>query len=119
MRDKIADFDSLLSPLEKDILGKLWPDKKLRVREIYDKLKTKRKLALSSVAVLLDRLHSKKIVDRKVEVARGGARYIYSPKKNKEGFEESVVEKTVNKLIQNFGETATAYFEERFAKKRK
>ena len=51
MRDKLTNFDSILSPLERDILGKLWPDKKLRVREIYDKLKIKRKLALSSVAV--------------------------------------------------------------------
>ena len=118
MRDKLTNFDSILSPLERDILGKLWPDKKLRVREIYDKLKTKRKLALSSVAVLLDRLYDKKIVERKIETARGGVRYIYSPRKDKEGFEASVVEKTVNKLIQSFGETATAYFEERFAKKK-
>ncbi|MEK6857569.1 MAG: BlaI/MecI/CopY family transcriptional regulator [Nanoarchaeota archaeon] len=118
MRDKLTNFDSILSPLERDILGKLWPDKKLRVREIYDKLKIKRKLALSSVAVLLDRLHDKKIVERKIETARGGVRYIYSPKTNKKRFEASVVEKTVNKLIQSFGETATAYFEERFAKKK-
>ncbi len=119
MRDKIADFNTVLSPLERDILGKLWPDKKLRVREIYDKLKGTRKLALSSVAVLLDRLHEKKIVERKIETARGGVRYIYSPRKDKEHFEASVVEKTVNKLIQSFGETAVAYFEERFAKRKK
>jgi len=113
----IEKFDEILSPLENDILKTLWPDKSLRVRQIYDKLKLKRKLALSSVAVLLDRLHEKSIVERKIETARGGVRYIYSPKKDKKNFEKSIVEKTVNKLIQNYGNTAVAYFNERFSKR--
>lgn len=116
MKESAGNFD-VLSPLEKDILKKLWPDNKLRVRQIFEKLKKKRKLALTSVAVLLDRLYEKKIVDRKIETARGGARYVYFPKKDKNSFEKSIIEKTVNKLIHSFGENATAYFEGRFAKK--
>lgn len=113
----IDKFDKILSPLENDILKTIWPDKSLRVRQIYEKLKTRRKLALSSVAVLLDRLHEKSIVERKIETARGGVRYIYSPKKDKKNFEKSIVEKTVNKLIYNYGNTAVAYFNERFSKR--
>jgi len=112
-----ARFDELLSPLEADVLRVLWPDKQLKVRQIYDALKHKRKVALSSVAVILDRLHEKNIVSRNVETARGGMRYIYFPKHDKKEFEKTVVESAVNKLIDAFGPTAVSYFNERFGKK--
>ena len=108
---------SVLSPLEHDVLKMLWPDKKLKVRMIYEKLKGRRKVALSSVAVILDRLHERSIVDREVETGRGGIRYIYFPRKNKEQFEAAIVESTVNSLINRFGNTAISYFNERFSKK--
>jgi len=50
---------SVLSPLEADVLKILWPDKSMKVKQIYDQLKPNRKVALSSVAVILDRLHDK------------------------------------------------------------
>ncbi len=117
MKEKVTDFGALLSPLEQDILKQLWPSKKLRVRQIYDILKSSRKLALSSVAVLLDRLHDKGIVGREIESARGGLRYIYFSNKDKKGFEKSIVETAVNKLIDKFGSVAVSYFNERFSKK--
>jgi predicted transcriptional regulator len=118
MKSTVTEFDSLLSPLEEDILRVIWPDKRLRVRAIYEKLKGKRKVALSSVAVLLDRLHERGIVGRKVETGRGGVRYVYYPRSNREQFEKSVVESAVNKLIDSFGITAVSYFNERFARKK-
>jgi len=118
MKNTVGEFDSILSPLEQDVLTVIWPDKKLRVRQIYDKLKSKRKLALSSVAVILDRLHERSVVGRKMETGRGGVRYIYYPKSDKRNFEKSVVEDAVNKLIKHFGSTAVSYFNERFARRR-
>lgn len=112
MKEKVADFKSLLSPLEKDVLQVLWPSRQLRVREIHGKLK--RKVALSSVAVILDRLHSKGVVTREVETGRGGVRYVYTPTHDKKAFERSIIDKTVNKLIETFGPTAVTYFNERF-----
>ncbi len=117
MKEKVADFDSLLSPLESDVLRVLWPDKSMRVREIHARLKEKRNVALSSVAVICDRLHDKGIVARKIETARGGVRYVYYPTQDKNSFEKSVVEKTVNKLIETFGPTAVSYFNDRFRKR--
>ena len=116
MKTTVTEFGAILSPLEQDILKVIWPDKKMRVRAIYEKLKGKRQLALSSVAVLLDRLHCRSIVGRDVETGRGGVRYVYFPLQDKNGFEKSVVETAVNKLIQKFGSTAVSYFNERFAR---
>lgn len=111
--------DVILSPLEKDILNVLWANNSLRVREIYRIIKPKRQVALTSVAVILDRLHGKKIVSRKVETGRGGARYIYSSIKNKQEFEISVIDNLVNRLIKRFGSTAINYFDERFSNNKK
>lgn len=115
MKEKVADFNSLLSPLEGDVLKVLWPDKQLRVREIHEKLKSK--VALSSVAVICDRLHDQGIVGRKIETARGGVRYVYYPTQDKSAFEKTVVEQTVNKLIETFGSNAVSYFNDRFKKR--
>lgn len=112
MKENVTAFEELLSPLEKDALRVLWPDKKLRVREIHKQLR--KKVALSSVAVILDRLHEKNVVGRSIETARGGVRYVYFPTQDKASFEKAVVEKTVNKLIEAFGSTAVSYFNDRF-----
>ena len=114
---KELKMKEVLSPLECEILKVIWPDKNLKVREIYETLKKKNKLALSSVAVLLDRLHQRKIVGRKVETGRGGVRYIYFPLKDKNGFDRTVIERVVENLINKFGDNALSYFDERFSKK--
>ncbi len=114
MKEQIANFDSLLSPLEADVLKILWPNKKMRVKEILLKFKGK-KTALSSIAVICDRLHDKGLLKREIEKSeKDCVRYVYYPSQDKNNFEKSVIDKTVNKLIQTFGQTAVSYFNERF-----
>lgn len=110
-------LESFLSPLESDVMKILWSGQKMRVRKIHEKIKRKKKVALTSVAVILDRLHKKGVVNREVEKGRGGLHYIYFPKGEKSQFERSIVESTVNKLINTFGSSAVTYFHERFSKK--
>jgi predicted transcriptional regulator len=105
-----------LSPLEQDVLKCLWDKEKMYVREMYNCLKGKRKVALTSIAVILDRLHKKGLVERAVETSRGGFRYLYSASKDKVEFERHMVESAVNNIISRFGKTALSYFDERFAK---
>lgn len=110
---------SVLSPLETDVMHLLWKKKAAKVREIHVELrKRKRSVALTSVAVILDRLHEKKAVTRKAETGRGGTHYIYSAASSKEEFEESIIDSMVKKMIDNFGSVAVNYFNERFAGKK-
>ncbi len=104
---------AFLTPLEADILNILWKSGKRKVREVHGNLRRK-DVALTSVAVLLDRLHKKGVVDRHVEKGRGGMHYIYFPRFDREGFHQSIIEKTVDKLIDTFGQTAVSYFNTRF-----
>src|SRR3989344_2943144 len=109
--DQLFEGGSVLSPLENSVLEELWPDRSLRVREIYGSLRKKgKKMALTSVAVILDRLHERKLVGRRIEPARGGLRYIYHPRQNKDGFERSVIANSIDGLIKQFGTTAVTYF---------
>ena len=110
---------SLLSPLEADVITILWKDRKeLHVRHIHNKVK-KKGIALTSVAVALDRLHKKKLVTRKMKSCRGGYRYIYSASKDKKSLERSIVEDSVERLIDNFGSVAVSYFNEKFSRRKK
>jgi len=110
---------SLLSPLESDVLTILWKDtKEMHVRHIHNKVK-KKGIALTSVAVALDRLHKKKLVARKMKSCRGGYRYSYSATKDRSELERSIVEDSVNRLIDNFGSVAVNYFNEKFSRRKK
>lgn len=110
-------LQTLLSPLECDILEVLWKKEDAKVRDIYKVVRKKRKVALTSIAVILDRLHKRNLVMRKIESGRGGYHYIYGVKISRNDFEQSIIEKTVNKLIESFGSNAVNYFNERFKKK--
>ena len=103
-----------LSPLEKEIITRLQPQRRYGATEIYTALKKKKKVAQSSVSVILDRLYQKGLLRRETETARGGIRFLYALEANQEKFERSVVESTVNQLVRKFGSKAIAYFNESF-----
>ncbi len=111
---KTKGLNALLSPLESEVLEVLCKCHEATVRDIHKKLKSKS--ALTSVAVILDRLHDRKLVTRKALFGRGGQHYVYSAKASKKDLEYSVLENAVNKLIEGFGSTAVSYFNERFKK---
>lgn len=111
-------ISSILSPLECDVLRVLWEKNDSKVREIHKALrKRKNQPALTSVAVILDRLHQKNIVSRTIKSGRGGGHYIYTSMPKTE-FEKSVIENIVDKLIDSFGEVAVNYFNKRFSRRK-
>lgn len=109
---------AMLSPLEAQVCEVLWREcrdnRHLRVREIHQKLKGKR-VALTSVAVILDRLYRKGLVSRETGTGRGGIFYRYFPKATRQEAEYAMLDKAVNKLLTAFGPSAVSYFNERFS----
>ncbi len=111
MRKNIPEKIAQLSPLENGILNVLWKSSEgMRVRDIYAKLKS---VPLTSIAVILDRLHAKGAVVRESEKGRGGTRYIYSAVP-KESFQRSIVAGAMDRLVENFGQIAVNYFNEKY-----
>ncbi len=108
---------AVLSPLEERVMCVLWNGTRdMKVREVHSKIG--KKVALTSVAVILDRLHDKGLVKRRIETGKGGMHYIYSPAATEEDFKKSVIDAAVNKLLATFGPVAASYFNERFSKKK-
>lgn len=108
-----------ISPLEHDVLTVLWNNKPMLVRDVYAAVKGKRKVAHSSVAVILDRLYQKQLVARTSETCRGGTRYWYHPKTDRRAFVQGAVDSAIRSLVERFGTSAIAHFEERFSKQRR
>ena len=111
--------EAFLSPLESRVLNALWERKSGKVRELHSIVKKDQKVALTSVAVILDRLYGKKLVKRKALPGKGGYHYIYSPTLSKLDFEYSMMDKFVEKMVETFGKSAVAYFNEKFSDKKK
>jgi len=111
------DLLDSLSPLESDIIKAIAPNKKYRTKDIYALVKDK--ASKSSISVILDRLYQKGLVSRKAETAKGGIRFIYTLKQDKERFEKGVVDGIVGTLIKRFGSRAIVYFNESLKKRGK
>ena len=115
MKQVLKEVETRLSPLESDVLRIVWSHGHLKVRQIHDRIKKRKSIALTSVAVALDRLHKQGIVDRTINTGKGGLSYVYFPLKTKKEFEKKIIEQTVNSLLEKFGSAAAAYFNENFA----
>lgn len=95
-----------LGELEKEVMDILWTDKKCSARDVLNKLQRDKKLAYTTVATILQRLHDKELVKR-VENKSG---YLYSPQLSKETYSKSIANAFLNKFINSFGDTAIASF---------
>lgn len=111
--------EAILSPLEASVLSALWKKQPARVRDLHSIIRKDKPVALTSIAVMLDRLHKKQLVTRSVASGKGGRHYIYSPALSKKDFEYSMVDKVVSKLLDTFGDSAIAYFNDKFPPKKK
>ena len=107
-----------LSPLEAEVLKGITPGKKMKVREIHALVAKRQKAPLTSIAGMLDRLYTKKLVDRTMETCRGGTRYLYFLRKSHEEMEEDSLKRNVDELVSKFGDRAAVYFHKRFSEKK-
>ncbi len=95
-----------LGSLEEEIMQIIWKEKNVSVRFIFDKIKTKRPIAYTTVMTIMSRLNTKGILNRHQQ---DGA-YIYSPAQSKEKFLEKISEKIIKNLINSYGDVAVAQF---------
>lgn len=114
---RVKQTGTFLSPLENAVIHELFSRKELTTREIFGLLKKKKKgVALTSIAVSLDRLYSEGLVARRTETCRGGLRYVYRTRGNKGDIYKLMVSRSVDKILKKFGPVASSYFNERFNK---
>lgn len=95
-----------LGPLEQEVMGCVWPDKTVSVRDVHSCLKKSRKIAYTTVMTIMTRLTKKGFLTRKMQ----GKAFHYSPKKTKEQTVKKMIRKIINSLVDQFGEEAIVAF---------
>jgi len=107
MKEKDKKFNHSLGELEAEIMEVVWKLKKCPVRLVLDKLRSKRKVAYTTVMTVMARLHDKGLLKRTLDAS--GA-YVYSSVRDKKEFLVSASKNAINNLIKEFGDVAVAQF---------
>lgn len=107
-------LDSLLSPLESDIVSYLWESKKpVSSTDVFLKVGKKNRVAATTISVTLDRLFEKELVDRTVERGKGGLKYLYRAKISREDLADQLSQRFVQFLKGTFGASSVAHLKKR------
>lgn len=101
---------AFLGPLEADIVEAVWSSRKrqVTVREIYEILSRRMKIAYTTVMTTMNRLYEKGLLNRRIEKGRGGLYYVYWPNLEKQDFEKAAVREIVSSLLKNFKGVVTS-----------
>jgi predicted transcriptional regulator len=113
VRPNNPDLRFALGDLEAIVLRQLWGSKKpLSVRESQTKVAKTRPVAVTTVATILDRLHTKGLVSRQL-AKEGGPHYLYKTKLTEEEFRQVVVKNVMGRLLDSFNDVTVAYLTEK------
>lgn len=93
-------------PLEQEVMACLWESKQRTVREVYEKLRQKRKIAYTTIMTVMTRLVEKGYLARK----KAGRVYLYSLKKTKKQSARELAAQLLNSLLAQFGEEGIVAF---------
>lgn len=96
----------VLGELEKEIMEIIWSQKTAKVRDVFEEIRKKRKIAYTTVMTIMDRLYEKKILKRR----KKGKTYFYTANYGKNDFLKRTSQKIIDDLIKDFGEVAIAQF---------
>ena len=102
------DLTKVLGELEASVMKSVWELDTGDVKAIHKHVNIEKKVAITTVATILDILHTKGLVYR--ELNRSPAiKYMYRPALNRKEFEKTVVKDVIRGLFESFGETTVSY----------
>jgi predicted transcriptional regulator len=97
-----------MSELEQEVMDIIWNLKEVQVRDVLEKMQTKKNLAYTTIATIFNRLEHKGLLNKNMR----GSAYLYSPKVTKESYLESMAKTFLGKFISSYGSVAIASFAE-------
>lgn len=96
----------LLSSLEQEIMNIVWELKECSVRDVIGRIDRTNQLAYTTIATILQRLHTKGLVHKRLS----GSAFAYSPRLTKEAYGKSLAKAFVNRFFSSFGDVAISSF---------
>ena len=103
----------MLGSLETEVLRALRELKEAPARDVRRQLERQGvRVAYTTVATILSRLHDKRLVHRRRESCRGGERYVYRPG----DVEQKYLVNLLRGVVATFGATGVVHLNEEIAK---
>ncbi len=97
----------ILGELEKEIMDVVWKNSSpVTVREVFERISKKRKIAYTTVMTIMGRLTEKGILVRKLK----GSSYLYQPKVSRDQFIARAAHRIFATAVSNLGEEVASYF---------
>jgi len=108
---------TVLSPLESEVMGIMWREKRATVRTVHTRLKSKRPINRSKVNAVMSSLRKRGLLASSVSKGRGGLKYVYKVKVSRKRFEREVVGKVVDSLLESYEKTSKKLMRENMREK--
>lgn len=88
----------ILGDLESDIMEVVWATGDASVRDVHQRLESRRDLAYTTVMTVMSRLADKGLLRKR----KDGAAFVYSPALTQEAFTKGVVGTLLGELLEDF-----------------
>lgn len=108
---------TVLSPLESEVMEIMWREKRATVRTVHTRLKSKHSINRSNVNATMASLRKRGLLTSSVSKGRGGLKYIYKVKISRKRFEREVVGKVLDSLLESFGKSSKRLMPEKLGEK--
>jgi predicted transcriptional regulator len=96
----------ILGDLETDIMEVMWATRKATVRQVHQRLKTRREIAYTTVMTVMGRLADKGLLAKR----RDGNAFVYRATVSLEMFTQSTIKRIINELLSDFATPAISQF---------
>lgn len=89
----------VLGDLEAEVMEEVWARGTCTVRDVYEGLRLKRRIAYTTVMTTMSRLADKGLLVRD----RDGAAFVYRPSVSKDEFRQRVASEVITAILDGFG----------------
>lgn len=108
MAKRSDPLDSLLGPLEQDVMEVVWDLGEATVRDVHERLAQERSIAYTTVMTTMTRLAGKGLLRRET----GSLAHRYRPSVSRDSYARTTVASVLGWLVERYPEPAAAYLSE-------
>ncbi len=108
MGRRIDPLESVLGPLEQDVMDVMWELDEATVRDVHDRLADRRQLAYTTVMTTMTRLASKGLLRRNT----ASLAHRYRPAVSRDTYARATVANVLGWLVDCYPEPAASYLSE-------
>jgi len=106
-------LQTVLSPLESEIMTIMWREKRATARTVHTLIKNRHNVNRSTVNTVMNSLCKRGLLSSSISRGKGGLRYVYKTKLSRGKFEREVVEKVLDSLLSSYPKTAKKMMREK------